>query len=153
MSCPGWRLDNLCRPSYDGLPFRRGRCEERGRERETVSCCASSSLPTPGVTGNILVQWPATAEGHAAQSPSETLTLCVCVWEILREGLIVHINSGGEKRRESTQSVSTFLIHPPVFLQTIHFPREYVCLSNFERHLIDDAARHVGSSSGHPPGI
>ena len=38
-------------------------------------------------------------------------------------------------------------------MQTIHFPREYICLSNFERHLIVDAARHVGSCSGQPPGI
>ena len=97
--------------------------EERERERETVSCCVSSSLSTPSVTGNILVQWPETAEGHAAQSPSETLTLCVCVTEIVREGLIVHINRGGEKRRASTQSVLTFLIHPPVFFANNPLPQ------------------------------
>lgn len=124
-------------------------------EKRAVSCWLSSSLLTPSITGNILVQWPATAEGHAAHSPSETVTRCVCartcVCEIVRDGLAVHINSAGEKERAHSQYRLFWYTH--LFLQTISFPRGCIYLSNSEQHLTVEAARHVCSSSSLPMGL
>lgn len=101
------------------LPSSRETWSEVRREGDSILCFSSSlppSLPSPSVTGNIVVQWPATAEGHAAHGPSETVILCVCMCEIVRVGLVARITSAGKKRREeSAQTVSTFLDTPTCF--------------------------------------
>lgn len=102
------------------LPSSRETWSEVRREGDGILCFSSSrplSLPSPSVTGNIVVQWPATAEGHAAHGPSETVILCVCLCvRDCESGTSSAYHRCWKKRRgESAQTVSTFLDTPSCF--------------------------------------
>lgn len=109
------------------LPSRRDMWRAGRRGRKTLSRRFPFSLPTRSVTGEYLGSVASNCwRACCLQSLRDADTVCARARlrerEIAREGPVVHINSAGEKRRESTHSQYRLFWYTHLFLQTILFP-------------------------------